>query len=77
MQVYSIEDGPVHDVWRNMGIPVTLIQSAHNEENFVDWLKYAVSFLRFLMILFSVLKASSLLKVGNFATGKVSDFVRS
>lgn len=40
IQVYSMEDGPVHDVWRNMGVPVTLIQSAHNEEVFVDWLNY-------------------------------------
>lgn len=73
-----MEDGPVHDVWRNMGVPVTLIQSAHNEEIFVDWLKYAVLFFHFFgRFYFSIWKASSLFEVENFATGKVSDFVRS
>ncbi|XP_057980829.1 uncharacterized protein LOC131166364 [Malania oleifera] len=40
IQVYSLEDGPVHAVWRNMGIPVTVIQTIENGNATVDWLSY-------------------------------------
>lgn len=41
MQVYSLEDGPVHDVWRSLGVPVTIIQTYNQSELNIDWLKYA------------------------------------
>ncbi|GLT59006.1 hypothetical protein SLA2020_318550 [Shorea laevis] len=40
IQVYSLEDGPVHDVWRKIGIPVTVIQPCDKTEIVVDWLSY-------------------------------------
>ncbi|GAV75395.1 Glycos_transf_1 domain-containing protein [Cephalotus follicularis] len=40
IQIYSFEDGPVHEVWKNMGIPVTIVQTSHKMEIVVDWLNY-------------------------------------
>uniref|UniRef100_A0A2N9FE30 Uncharacterized protein n=1 Tax=Fagus sylvatica TaxID=28930 RepID=A0A2N9FE30_FAGSY len=40
IQAYSLEDGPVHDVWRRIGIPVTIIQTCEKTEIVVDWLNY-------------------------------------
>ena len=40
LQVYSLEDGPVHDVSRTIGIPVTIIQAFDKTGIVVDWLKY-------------------------------------
>ncbi|KAF8379630.1 hypothetical protein HHK36_029072 [Tetracentron sinense] len=37
VQIYSLEDGPVHAVWRNMGVPITIIQT-NTAEIAVDWL---------------------------------------
>ncbi|KAM7508603.1 hypothetical protein LguiA_019056 [Lonicera macranthoides] len=39
IEVYSIEDGPVHSVWRNIGVSVNIIQTRENKI-IVDWLKY-------------------------------------
>lgn len=41
MQVYSLEDGPAYEVWKNIGVPITIVQSSHKMGNFVNWLKYA------------------------------------
>lgn len=51
MQVFSLEDGPVLAVWKNIGVPVTLIKTREEEDLFVDWLKYArhVKFLMFVV----------------------------
>lgn len=51
MQVFSLEDGPVLAVWKNIGVPVTLIKTHEEEDLFVDWLKYArhVKFLMFVV----------------------------
>ncbi|CAL9007370.1 unnamed protein product [Prunus brigantina] len=38
--VYSLEDGPVHDVWRRLGVPVTIIQTYNQSELNIDWLNY-------------------------------------
>ncbi|KAF8413260.1 hypothetical protein HHK36_001236 [Tetracentron sinense] len=40
LQVYSLEDGPVHAVWRNIGVPVTIIQTNNKAVIAVDWLNY-------------------------------------
>ncbi|KAJ7951241.1 glycosyl transferase family 1 protein [Quillaja saponaria] len=40
IQVYSLEDGPVHGVWKNLGVPVAIIQTCEKSENRVDWLNY-------------------------------------
>ncbi|XP_023514303.1 uncharacterized protein LOC111778610 isoform X2 [Cucurbita pepo subsp. pepo] len=39
-QVYSLQGGPVSDIWRQMGVPVTLIQTCDETEVMVDWLNY-------------------------------------
>lgn len=40
-QVYSLEDGPVNAIWRNVGFPVTIIRSNAKSAAVVDWLKYS------------------------------------
>ncbi|XP_024932638.3 uncharacterized protein LOC107423728 [Ziziphus jujuba] len=40
IQVYSLEDGPVLNVWRNLGLPVSIVQTCDRAENIVDWLNY-------------------------------------
>lgn len=40
LQVYSLEDGPVHDIWRGLGVPVSIIQNTDQPDLNVDWLKY-------------------------------------
>ncbi|GMI66802.1 hypothetical protein like AT4G01210 [Hibiscus trionum] len=39
IQVYSLEDGPVHNVWQNIGFPVTILK-VNTDEIGVDWLNY-------------------------------------
>nr|DAD43243.1 TPA_asm: hypothetical protein HUJ06_001473 [Nelumbo nucifera] len=41
LQVYSLEDGPVHVVWRNVRMPVTIVNTVNRREITVDW--FAVS----------------------------------
>ncbi|KAJ9171458.1 hypothetical protein P3X46_014825 [Hevea brasiliensis] len=38
IQVFSVEDGPAHDIWKSIGVPVTIFQSKHKTEIAVDWL---------------------------------------
>ncbi|XP_058204426.1 uncharacterized protein LOC131318565 isoform X2 [Rhododendron vialii] len=38
--VYSLEDGPVLAVWKNIGVPVTLIKTREKKDVVVDWLNY-------------------------------------
>ncbi|KAM2647592.1 hypothetical protein TB1_000820 [Malus domestica] len=40
LSVYSLEDGPVHDIWRGLGVPVSMIQNTDQPELNVDWLNY-------------------------------------
>ncbi|KAG7994590.1 hypothetical protein I3843_01G065500 [Carya illinoinensis] len=40
IQVFSLEDGPVREIWRKIGIPITIIQTCVNTPSFVDWLNY-------------------------------------
>lgn len=40
IEVHSIEDGPAHSVWRNLGVPVNISQSTEKKEIVVDWLNY-------------------------------------
>ncbi|XVF73098.1 hypothetical protein PTKIN_Ptkin12aG0173900 [Pterospermum kingtungense] len=39
VQVYSLEDGPVRNVWQSIGVPVTALKVDSNEIG-VDWLNY-------------------------------------
>ncbi|KAK8565752.1 hypothetical protein V6N13_020831 [Hibiscus sabdariffa] len=39
IQVYSVEDGPVHNVWQNIAVPVTILKVDPDEIG-VDWLNY-------------------------------------
>ncbi|KAG7990513.1 hypothetical protein I3843_02G029600 [Carya illinoinensis] len=40
VQVFSLENGPVREIWRKIGIPVTIIQTCDKTEIGVDWLIY-------------------------------------
>lgn len=39
VQVYSLEDGPARDVWKNLGFPVNIMQSIDTTDIGIDWLK--------------------------------------
>ncbi|KAL5718712.1 hypothetical protein ACHQM5_011589 [Ranunculus cassubicifolius] len=40
LQVYSLQDGPVHAVWGGVGVPVTILQNNNTAESAVDWLNF-------------------------------------
>ncbi|KAH9731720.1 glycos transf 1 domain-containing protein [Citrus sinensis] len=40
IQVYSLEDGRAHEVWRNIGVPVAILQTGREKASFVNWLNY-------------------------------------
>ncbi|KAJ8900578.1 hypothetical protein K2173_025355 [Erythroxylum novogranatense] len=40
IQVYSETDGPVRNVWKNIGVPVTISQISNKLETAVDWLNF-------------------------------------
>ncbi|CAN6809209.1 unnamed protein product [Brassica oleracea] len=40
IEVYSLEDGPVHGVWQQMGVPVTILEANHASGCVIDWLSY-------------------------------------
>lgn len=40
IQVYSLQDGPVHSIWRSIGVPVIILQNKKNAGSAVDWLNY-------------------------------------
>lgn len=42
MQVFSLHDGPVRDVWRDIGISPNVLESNESMDVAVDWLKYAL-----------------------------------
>lgn len=39
-QVFSLADGPGHNVWRNLRVPVIVLRACDKRNNIVDWLKY-------------------------------------
>ncbi|XP_076934228.1 uncharacterized protein LOC143600416 [Bidens hawaiensis] len=40
LQVYSLEDGPVHHIWRTSGVPVHIIDASDKSAIMIDWLNY-------------------------------------
>ncbi|KAK9102975.1 hypothetical protein Sjap_020229 [Stephania japonica] len=40
IQVYALEDGPVHVVWRRIGVPVIIVQNKTRSGVAIDWLNY-------------------------------------
>ncbi|XP_065859800.1 uncharacterized protein [Euphorbia lathyris] len=38
IQVFSIKNGPAHDIWKSMGVPITILENNHKMEIGVDWL---------------------------------------
>ncbi|XP_058096001.1 uncharacterized protein LOC131241259 isoform X5 [Magnolia sinica] len=40
IQVYSLEDGPAHAVWRNIGLSATILAISNKSEIAIDWLNY-------------------------------------
>nr|GEW69353.1 glycosyl transferase, family 1 [Tanacetum cinerariifolium] len=39
-EVYSLEDGPAHSIWKTMGVPVNIIEAKDNTGVAIDWLNY-------------------------------------
>ncbi|KAL8260766.1 hypothetical protein R6Q59_024815 [Mikania micrantha] len=39
-EVYSLEDGPVHYIWRSIGVPVHIMDANDNSDIMIDWLTY-------------------------------------
>lgn len=44
MQVYSLEEGPVHTVWKNIGVHVNILEASEDKKFIIDWLKYVSLF---------------------------------
>ncbi|MFS7954517.1 putative dynamin central domain, Dynamin superfamily [Helianthus anomalus] len=42
IEVYSLEDGPVHTVWKNIGVPVNIVEASGDSKIIIDWLNYDV-----------------------------------
>ncbi|KAG5100862.1 hypothetical protein JHK82_045914 [Glycine max] len=40
IQVFSLADGPGHNVWRNLRVPVIVLRACDKRNNIVDWLNY-------------------------------------
>ncbi|KAJ9563366.1 hypothetical protein OSB04_008526 [Centaurea solstitialis] len=40
IEVYSLEDGPVHSVWENVGVPVNVVEASGDSKIVIDWLNY-------------------------------------
>ncbi|XP_062090569.1 uncharacterized protein LOC133796894 [Humulus lupulus] len=40
IQVYSHEGGPMHDIWRKLGVPVSIVQTCDRADITVDWLTF-------------------------------------
>ncbi|XP_076903465.1 uncharacterized protein LOC143558524 [Bidens hawaiensis] len=40
LEVYSLEDGPVHHIWRTSGVPVHIIDASDKSGIMIDWLNY-------------------------------------
>ncbi|KAK4382972.1 hypothetical protein Sango_2822600, partial [Sesamum angolense] len=40
IEVFSLENGPANDVWRKIGVPVSVITADENMKFSVDWLNY-------------------------------------
>ncbi|KAJ0430356.1 putative glycosyl transferase, family 1 [Helianthus annuus] len=40
IEVYSLEDGPVHTVWKNIGVPVNIVEASGDSKIIIDWLNY-------------------------------------
>ncbi|KAI3693411.1 hypothetical protein L6452_33246 [Arctium lappa] len=40
LEVYSLEDGPVHAIWKTIGVPVNIVDANDKTGNMIDWLNY-------------------------------------
>lgn len=40
IQVYSLEEGPVHTVWKNIGVHVNILEASEDKKFIIDWLNY-------------------------------------
>ncbi|KAL6982043.1 hypothetical protein U1Q18_023660 [Sarracenia purpurea var. burkii] len=56
IEVYSLEGGPVLAIWKNLGVPVTVLKTSEKEDVIVDWLSYECHayFLKYIQLLFKV-----------------------
>ncbi|XP_071691095.1 uncharacterized protein [Rutidosis leptorrhynchoides] len=39
-EVYSLEDGPVHSIWKTIGVPVNIVYASDKTAIAIDWLNY-------------------------------------
>ncbi|KAK9068327.1 hypothetical protein SSX86_012438 [Deinandra increscens subsp. villosa] len=39
-EVYSLEDGPAHHIWRTIGVPVHIMDASDKSGIMIDWLNY-------------------------------------
>ncbi|KAK6920052.1 Glycosyl transferase, family 1, partial [Dillenia turbinata] len=54
IEVYSLADGPVHSVWRNLGYPVTILQIDAKKLTNIDWLKFVQEPFKSLPIIWTI-----------------------
>ncbi|KAI3785380.1 hypothetical protein L1987_44498 [Smallanthus sonchifolius] len=40
IQVYSLEDGPMNDVWKNIGVPDIIVEANNDTKIIIDGLNY-------------------------------------
>ncbi|KAI3701268.1 hypothetical protein L2E82_45919 [Cichorium intybus] len=40
IEVYSLENGPVHSIWKTIGVPVNIIDANNKTDITIDWLNY-------------------------------------
>ncbi|KAJ9556009.1 hypothetical protein OSB04_010623 [Centaurea solstitialis] len=40
LEIFSLEDGPVHAIWNTIGVPVSILDANDKMANMIDWLNY-------------------------------------
>ncbi|KAF3792817.1 hypothetical protein EJ110_NYTH10775 [Nymphaea thermarum] len=50
-QLFAVEDGPVHSIWSNKGISVSILQGSNKSGAAVDWLNTCTSFIMCFLII--------------------------
>ncbi|XP_023751980.2 uncharacterized protein LOC111900339 isoform X1 [Lactuca sativa] len=40
IEVYSLENGPVHSIWKSIGVPVNIMDANNKTDITIDWLNY-------------------------------------
>ncbi|KAG8391895.1 hypothetical protein BUALT_Bualt01G0234500 [Buddleja alternifolia] len=59
IEVFSMEDGPVHAIWREIGVPISVITADEKMKFSIDWLNYngvLVNSLKAVGVLYSLMQ---------------------